>query len=140
MKKVQEALMGLLSALDPEETGLRLVGVLVAREQRPAYNFSLFDVTGNEIVLMLQIGDTVVYLAFESGEEIDEDEYPELVEELVTISLPGVRNLIRAVKEENLPEPRIIYDEMSPELKEFLYDVLMKHVRGRPVHDQTEVA
>ncbi|ASJ00273.1 hypothetical protein [Thermococcus gorgonarius] len=140
MKKVREALMGLLSAVDPEETGLRLVGVLVTHEKRPAYNFSLFDVTENEMVLMLQIGDTVVYLAFESEEEIDEDEYPELVEELIKLTLPGVKDLIKAVKEENLPKPGIVYDEMSPELKEFLYDILMKHMHGRSVYDQTEAA
>lgn len=140
MKKVREALLGLLSTMNPEETGLKLVGLLVARENKSAYNFSLFDVTENEVVLMLQLGDMVVYLAFEGEEEIDEDEYPELVEELIKRALPGVRGLIRAVKDEGLLEPRIVYDEMSPELKEFLYEVLLRHLSGKSVYDQTEAA
>ncbi|ASJ02408.1 hypothetical protein A3L09_03645 [Thermococcus profundus] len=140
MREIQKAVIGLVSSFSPEETGLKLSGILVTREKNSAYNFSLFDVSESEVVLMLQIGSVVVYLAFEGEEEIDEEEYPELVEELIGKSLPGVKELIRTIEGSGLAEPRIVYDEMSPELKEFMYDVLMRYLKGRSVYDQTELA
>ena len=96
--------------------------------------------TENEIVLLLQIGTVVIYLAFESDEDIEEDEYPELVEELLRISVPAAKELTQAMREEKIKDPLILYDQMSPEVREFLYDMLLRHIEGRSIYDQTEAA
>lgn len=141
MENIKRVILQLISPLNQAEADTpRLVGILVARGNKRSYNFSLFDVTENEIVLVLQIGTVVVYLAFESDEDIDEDEYPELVEELLQLSVPAVKKLAKAVKDEEIKEPVILYDQMSPEVKEFLYDILLRHIKGKPPYDQTEVA
>lgn len=141
MEKIKGATLRLISLLNQvEKSTPRLVGILVAREDKRSYNFSLFDVTENEIVLVLQIGTVIVYLAFESDENIDEDEYPELVEELLQVSVPAVKELAKAIKKENIKEPIILYDQMGPEVKEFLYDILLRHIRGKSPYDQTEAA
>ncbi|ACS34314.1 Conserved hypothetical protein [Thermococcus gammatolerans EJ3] len=140
MERVQKATVDLVSLFSGENSEPHLVGILVARSNRRSYNFSLFDITENELVLQLHIGNALVYLAFESPEEIDEDEYPELVEELLRRAVPAVKELIKALDAENLEEPVILYDEMSPDVKEFVYDLLMRHRRGASPYDQTEPA
>ncbi len=140
MEKIREATLKLVSLFNGENEEPRLVGILVARTGGKGYNFSLFDITENELVLQLRIGETLVYLAFESDEEISEDEYPELVEELIRRAVPAVKELIKTMDMENLEDPIILYDEMSPEVKEFLYDLLIRHIRGSSPYDQTEPA
>jgi len=140
MERIRKATMELVSLFNEENGEPRLVGILVAKAGRRSYNFSLFDITENELVLQLHIGRTLVYLAFESQEEIEEDEYPELVEEILRRAVPAVKELIKAIEAENLEEPAILYDEMSPDVKEFVYDLLIRHRRGASPYDQTEPA
>jgi hypothetical protein len=82
----------------------------------------------------------IVYLGFESEEEFDEEEYPELVETLLRAVMPEVRGLVSAVEKAGLKGPEILYDRMSTEMKEFVYDILMRHLRGKSVYDQVEAA
>lgn len=143
MREINEAIITLISTLDSEfgeEAGIKLVGVMIAPSETRGYNFSLFDVTEDEFVLSLQIGKYIVYLAFESEEEIDEDEYSDLVEELLHVAVPAVRELIRKVSENGINEPLMLYDKMSPDLKEFLYGLFLKHRRGELPYEQTELA
>ncbi len=138
MERVRKATVELISLFNEEEP--YLTGILVAKAANKSYNFSLFDITENEFVLQLHIGRAIVYLAFESDEEIDEDEYPELVEEILRRTVPVVKELINAINVETLKEPVILYDEMSPDVKEFVYDLLIRHMKGGSPYDQTEPA
>jgi hypothetical protein len=143
MGGINEGLIALISTFGSEfeeETGIKLVGVMIAPSEKKGYNFSLFDVTENEFVLSLQIGKYIVYLAFESEEELDEDEYPDIVESLLNTAVPPVRGLIQKASDSGLDEPLILYDRMGPDLKEFIYDLYLKHRRGEPPYEQTESA
>ena len=115
MERVRKATVELISLFNEEEEP-RLTGILVTKAAKKSYNFSLFDITENEFVLQLHIGRAIVYLAFESDEEIGEDEYPELVEETLRRTVPVVKELIKAINAETLEEPVILYDEMSPDV------------------------
>jgi hypothetical protein len=141
MEGVREALRNLISSLNSEleGEGIELVGVMLAPTGK-GYNFSLFDVTENEFVLSLQIGKYIVYLAFESEDEIEEDEYSDIIEELLHMTVPSVRELIRKASEGGINEPLILFDKMSQDLKEFLYGLLLKHRKGELPYEQTELA
>lgn len=145
IEDIRAAVLELLSKFSPEEGEegsfpIRLTGVMVARGNRAGYNFSLFDVTENEILLSIQMGAVIVYLGFEGEEELDEEEYPELVEALLRAVMPEVRALVSAVDKNNLKGPEILYDRMSTEMREFAYDILMRHLEGKSIYDQVEAA
>jgi hypothetical protein len=146
IEDIRTAVLELLSKFnmgseeDEEHFPLRLTAVMVAHGSNTGYNFSLFDVTEDEILLSIQMGSVIVYLGFEAEEELDEEEYPELVEALLRLIMPEVRALASAVERSKLRDPEILYDRMSTEMKEFVYDILMRHLRGKSVYDQVEAA
>jgi len=142
---IRTAVLGLLSKFSPEageedRFPLQLTGVMVARGNRVGYNFSLFDVTEEEILLSIQMGSVIVYLGFEGEGELNEEEYPELVEALLRAVMPEVRALVSAVEKSDLKGPEILYDRMSTEMREFAYDILMRHIEGKSIYDQVEAA
>ncbi|NJF24927.1 hypothetical protein E3E29_04505 [Thermococcus sp. Bubb.Bath] len=145
MEGIRTAVLELLSKFSTEEGEdgrfpLQLTGVMVAHGNRAGYNFSLFDVTEDEILLSVQMGSVIVYLGFEGEEELDEEEYPELVEALLRAVMPEVRALASAVEKSSLKGPEILYDRMSTEMREFVYDIIMRHLEGKSVYDQVEAA
>jgi hypothetical protein len=144
IEEIRTTVLELLSKFssETEEGGfpIHLTGIMVARGSRIGYNFSLFDVTENEILLSVQMGSVIVYLGFEGDEELDEVDYPDLVEALLKAVMPEVRGLVSAVEKSGLKGPEILYDRMSPEMREFVYDILMRHLKGKSVYDQVEAA
>lgn len=137
----RELAKDLVFEIEEEPVTVSIRGVLLARTDSKGYNFSFFELSENEFVLAVQMKGFVLYLGMEADEEIDEDAYPELVKILLGQLTPAIALLItRAEKEYPGRADLLMDDEMGPDLKEFLYGLLVKHRKGRPIYEQTEVA
>jgi len=120
---------------------LSIRGLLIAKAEREGYNFSFFEVTETETVLAVQMKGFIVYVAIESDEELDEDEYAEVGKALLEHLTPKIALLVTNAERAYSGKADLLFDDdMSPELKEFLYSLLIKHRRGENPYEQTEVA
>jgi len=137
----RELAKDLIFEIDEEPVTLSIRGVLLARTGSRSYNFSFFEISESEFVLAVQMRGFVVYLGIESDEELDEEVYPELVRVLLEHLAPQIALLITAAEKDYRGRADLLLDdEMSPDMKEFFYGMLVKHRKGRPVYEQTEVA
>ncbi|WP_099209898.1 hypothetical protein [Thermococcus henrietii] len=120
---------------------LSIKGLLIARAEREGYNFSFFEVTETETVLAVQMKGFIVYIAIESDEELDDEEYAEVGKALLEHLTPKIALLVTKAEKDYSGKADILLDDgMSPELKEFFYSLLVKHRQGRSPYEQTEVA
>ena len=120
---------------------LSIKGLLIARAENEGYNFSFFEVTETETVLAVQMKGFIVYIAIESDEELDEEEYAEVGKALLEHLTPKIALLVTKAEKFYDGKADILLDDgMSPELKEFLYSLLIKHRQGKSPYEQTEVA
>ncbi|AIU69850.1 hypothetical protein TEU_05620 [Thermococcus eurythermalis] len=120
---------------------LSIKGLLIARADREGYNFSFFEVTETETVLAVQVKGFIVYIAIESDEELDEEEYAGVGKALLEHLTPKIALLVTKAEKEYRGKADILLDDgMSPELKEFFYSILAKHRQGKSPYEQTEVA
>ncbi|WP_258083022.1 hypothetical protein [Thermococcus thermotolerans] len=137
----RELAKDLVFEIDDEPVTLSIRGVLLARTDSKGYNFSFFELSEEEFVLVVQMKGFVVYLGIESDEELEEDVYPELVRALLEHLAPQIALLItKAEKDYPGRADLLLDDDMSSDLKEFFYGLLVKHRQGKPVYEQTEVA
>jgi len=131
----------LVFEIEGEPVTFSIKGVLLARTSSRGYNFSLFEISETEFVLAIQMRGFVVYLGIETDEEIEEELYPEVVRVLLETLSPQVVLLVtKAEKEYRGRADLLLDDNMSPSLKEFFYQILIKHRRGDSAYEQTEVA
>ncbi|KPU63430.1 hypothetical protein K1720_08715 [Thermococcus argininiproducens] len=137
----RELAKDLLFEIDDEVVTLSVKGIMIAKSASKTYNFSFVEVTDNEFVLAVQMKGYVIYLGLESDEIIDEDAYPELVRALINHLLPSLHNLAREAEKRYQGKADLLLDDnMSAEMKEFFYELLLKHQRGLPIHEQVDVA
>ncbi|ACS90176.1 hypothetical protein [Thermococcus sibiricus] len=137
----RELAKDLLFEIDDEVVTLSVKGIMIAKSVSKTYNFSFVEVTDNEFVLAVQMKGYVIYLGLESDEIIDEDAYPELVRALINHLLSSLHNLVREAEKEYQGKADLLLDDnMSAEMKEFFYELLLKHQRGLPTHEQVDVA
>lgn len=117
-------------------------GLLLARVKSSTYNFSFFEVTENGSVLAVQMKYFVVYIAFETDEELSEEEFAEMGKALLEYLTPKIALLTtKAEKLYRGGKADILLDDgMSPDLREFMYSLLMKHRKGESPYEQTEAA
>ncbi|WP_457752055.1 hypothetical protein [Thermococcus sp.] len=124
-----------------EPLTLSIKGVLLARTESKSYNFSFFEISENEFVLAVQMKGFVVYIGIETDEELEEEFYPDILHALLENLSPQIALLAtKAEKEYPGKADVLLDDDMSPSLKEFFYQLLIKHRSGRAIYDQTEVA
>ncbi|HDZ36023.1 MAG TPA: hypothetical protein ENH81_03810 [Thermococcus sp.] len=137
----RELARDLVFEIEGEPVTVSIKGVLLARTDSKGYNFSFFELSENEFVLAVQMKGFVVYLGMEADEELDEAVYPELVRALLEHLTPQIALLItKAEKEYEGRADLLLDDEMSPDLKEFFFGLLVRHRQGKHVYEQTEVA
>ncbi|MFA4639668.1 hypothetical protein [Pyrococcus kukulkanii] len=137
----QELARDLVFEVDGEVVTLSIKGVLIASVPSKSYNFSFFEVSEDEFILALQASGYIVYLGIESDEEVTEEAYPSIVQILVSELMPYVNALIREAEKVGYKGSDLLLDDnMSPTLKEALYDILLKHRKGRTPYEQFEVA
>ncbi|MCA6214681.1 hypothetical protein GQS78_10620 [Thermococcus bergensis] len=137
----RELAKDLLFEVDDEVVTFSVKGVMIAKTNSKGYNFSFVEITDNEFVLAVQMRGYVIYLGLESDEILDEDAYPELVRALINHLLPALHTLVKeAEKSYNGKADLLLDDNMSPEMKEFFYELLLKHKKGLPTHEQVDVA
>ena len=131
----------LVFEIEGEPVTLSIKGVLLARTNSKSYNFSFFEISENEFVLAVQMLGFVVYIGIETDEELEEELYPEVVRALLENLSPQVALLVTKGEEEyNGRADLLLDDDMSPPLKEFFYQMLIRHRRGETSYEQTEVA
>ena len=131
----------LVFEIDEEPVTLSIRGVMIARADSKTYNFSFFELGESEFILAVQMRGFIVYLGLEADEEIEEEALPELVKILLQGLTPAIATLItKAEKDYTGRADLLLDDDMSPDLKEFFYGLLVKHRQGKPVYEQTEVA
>ncbi|NJE42636.1 hypothetical protein [Thermococcus sp. GR6] len=137
----RELAKDLVFEIEDEPVTLSIRGVLLARVESKSYNFSFFELSENEFVLAVQMKGFTVYLGIEADEELEEEAYPELVRILLEHLTPQIALLItKAEKDYRGRADLLLDDDMSPEMKEFFYSLLVKHRKGELVYEQTEVA
>ncbi|WP_297457989.1 hypothetical protein [Thermococcus sp.] len=136
----RELAKDLIFEVEGEQITISIRGVLIARTGSKAPNFSFFELSESDFVLAVQMRGFVVYLALESDGEVGEEAMPDLVALLLRGLTPAVATLVEAAEKSYRGSADILFDDMSSDLKEFLYDVLMKHRQGREVYEQTEIA
>jgi len=137
----RELAKDLIFEIGGEPLTLSIKGVLLARTQSRGYNFSFFEISENEFVLAVQMKGFVVYIGIETDEELDEEFYPDIVRALLENLSPQIAFLVtKAEKEYGGKADVLLDDDMSPSLKEFFYQLLIKHRSGKTVYEQTEVA
>ena len=137
----QELARDLVFEVDDEVITLSIKGVLIANVPSKSYNFSFFEVSESEFILALQAFGYIVYLGIESDAELNEEAYPSIVQILISELMPHVNALIReAEKIRYRGSDMLLDDNMSPTLKEAMYDILIKHRKGRTPYEQFEVA
>ena len=137
----QELARDLVFEVDDEVITLSIKGVLIANVPSKSYNFSFFEVSESEFILALQAFGYIVYLGIESDAELNEEAYPSIVQILISELMPHVNALIReAEKVRYRGSDMLLDDNMSPTLKEAMYDILIKHRKGRTPYEQFEVA
>ncbi|WP_297534330.1 hypothetical protein [Thermococcus sp.] len=131
----------LIFEINDKPVTLSIKGVLIARAEREGYNFSFFEVTEIETVLAVQMKGFIVYIAIESDEELDDEEYAEVAKALLEHLTPKIALLITKAEKDYRGKADLLLDDgMSPELKEFFYSQLVKHRRGETPYEQTEIA
>ncbi|WP_297067442.1 hypothetical protein [Thermococcus sp.] len=131
----------LVFEIEGEAVTISVKGVLLARINSKGYNFSFFELSENELVLAIQMRGFVVYVGMEADEEIEEDAYPQIARILLETLTPGVALLItRAEKTYDGKADVLLDDEMNQDMKEFFYDLILKHRKGKSMYEQTEVA
>ncbi|CAB49611.1 hypothetical protein [Pyrococcus abyssi] len=137
----QELARDLVFEVDGEVVTLSIKGVLIAKISSTSYNFSFFEVSEDEFILALQASGYIVYLGIESDSEIDEEAYSSIGRILISELMPYVNVLISKAKEVNYSGADILLDDdMSPTLKEAMYEILMKHRKGKSPYEQFEIA
>ncbi len=112
--------------------GFRLTGLAIAGTRKKKSNFAIFEISDSEFVLMVRTSGVEAYAGIE-GELLD-DEMPEGLKVLISVISDELRKL------KTKPRTSILYDNMSPDMKEFLYDVIMRHESGQMFREQFEDA
>jgi len=131
----------LIFEIEEKPVTISIKGLLIARAEREGYNFSFFEITETETVLAVQMKGFIVYVAIESDEELDEEEYAEVGKALLEHLTPKIALLVTKAERGYSGKADILLDDgMSPELKEFFYSLLVKHRQGKSPYEQTEVA
>ncbi len=131
----------LVFEIEGEAVTLSVKGILMARINSKGYNFSFFELGEDELILAIQMRGFVVYVGMEADEEIEEDAYPQIARILLETLTPGVALLIsKAEKTYEGKADVLLDDEMSHDMKEFFYGLILKHRKGENVYEQTEVA
>jgi len=131
----------LIFEIDGTPVTLSIKGLLIARAEREGYNFSFFEVTETETVLAVQVKGFVVYIGIESDVELEDEEYAEVARALLEHLTPKIALLVtKAERGYSGSADVLLDDDMSPDLREFMYSVLMKHRQGKSPYEQTEVA
>ncbi|AEC50970.1 hypothetical protein PNA2_0052 [Pyrococcus sp. NA2] len=137
----RELARDLVFEVDDDVVTLSVKGVMIAKVNSTSYNFSFFEVSEDEIILALQASGYIVYLGIESDSEINEEALPSIGKILISELMPPVNLLIEKAKELGYSGADILLDDdMSPTLKEAMYEILMKHRKGRTPFEQFEVA
>ncbi len=131
----------LIFEIEGKPVTLSIKGLLIARAEREGYNFSFFEVTGTETVLAVQMKGFIVYIAIESDEELDDEEYAEVGKAMLEHLTPKIALLVTKAEKDYSGKADILLDDgMSPDMKEFFYSLLVKHRQGKSPYEQTEVA
>jgi hypothetical protein len=131
----------LIFEIDDKMVTLSIKGLLIARAGSEGYNFSFFEVTETETVLAVQMKDLIVYIGIEGDEELNDEEYAEVGKALLEHLTPKIALLVtKAEKGYSGRADILLDDDMSPDLKEFFYSLLVKHRQGRGPYEQTEMA
>jgi|GEM_PF-724659 hypothetical protein len=134
----------LVFEIDEEEVILSIKGVMIAKADSKSYNLSFVEVSENEFVLGIQMRGYIIYIGLESDEEIDEEVYPELVRALIAQLLPVLNNLIEQAEKMKYRESRkadiLLDDNMSDDMREFFYEMLIRRIKNLPLYEQTDVA
>ncbi|CAI1492081.1 conserved protein of unknown function [Thermococcus nautili] len=131
----------LIFEIEGKPVTLSIKGLLIARAEREGYNFSFFEVTETETVLAVQMKGFIVYIAIESDEELDDEEYAEVGKALLEHLTPKIALLVTKAEKDYSGKADILLDDgMSPDMKEFFYSLFVKHRQGKSPYEQTEVA
>ncbi|WP_297513308.1 hypothetical protein [Thermococcus sp.] len=131
----------LIFEIEGKPVTLSIKGLLIARAEREGYNFSFFEVTETETVLAVQMKGFIVYIAIESDEELDDEEYAEVGKAMLEHLTPKIALLVTKAEKDYSGKADILLDDgMSPDMKEFFYSLLVKHRQGKSPYEQTEVA
>ncbi|HII60458.1 TPA: hypothetical protein HA331_01610 [Pyrococcus horikoshii] len=137
----RELARDLVFEVDDEVVTLSIRGVLIAKINSNSYNFSFFEVSEDEFILALQTSGYIVYLGIESDNEISEDAYSSIGRILISELMPYVNLLVEKAKSIGYSGVDILLDDdMSPTLKEAMYEILIKHRRGKTPYEQFEIA
>jgi len=137
----RELAKDLIFEVEGEPITLSIKGVLLARTESKSYNFSFFEISENEFVLAVQMKGFAVYIGIETDEELEEEFYPDIVRALLENLSPQIALLATKAEREYRGKADVLLDDdMSPSLKEFFYQLLIKHRSGKTVYEQTEVA
>ncbi|AFK22934.1 hypothetical protein [Pyrococcus sp. ST04] len=137
----RELARDLVFDVDGQVITISIKGVIIASIPSKNYNFSFFEVSEDEFILALQASGYVVYLGLESDEEVEEEAYPSIVQILISELMPHVNLLIEEAKREGYRGADLLLDDdMSPTLKEAMYEILLKHRKGKSPYEQFEVA
>jgi len=132
--ELREFLRSIAGAVYSVGKNLKLSALAVALTKDESPNFTIFEISDSEIVLVVKICGVTVYAGIE-GEGLLEDETSGDLRTLISSISRATRRFRGRLHKEG-----VIYDDMSPEMREFLYDVLIKHVKGRTEYDQVEAA
>ncbi|MDK2868885.1 MAG: hypothetical protein PWP39_120 [Pyrococcus sp.] len=131
----------LLFEINGDVVTLSIKGILLANTSSTSSNFSIFEVSENEFILAIQTSGYVVYLGIEAEEEIEEEVYPSLVRIIISEVMPIINNLVQVAKELSYKGADILLDDnMSSSLREAMYNLLLKHKKGKSPYEQVEVA
>ncbi len=114
---------------------MRLSALAIVNTGKEEPNFSIFEISGSEFVIMIRVKGITVYVGVEGEEELEEEEAAEVLEGLIPALSREIRNF-----RSNLKGFGLIYDDMGQEMKEFIYDVIMRHSKGKSPYDQVEAA
>ncbi|WP_456368736.1 hypothetical protein [Thermococcus sp.] len=131
----------LIFEVEGESVTLSIKGLILARAEKEGYNFSFFGVTETASVLAVQMKGFIVYVAFETDEEIDEDEFVEIGKALLDYLTPKIALLITKAEKIYTGKADVLLDDnMGSDLREFMYSILMRHRKGETPYEQTEIA
>ncbi len=131
----------LIFQIDDEAVTLSIKGVLIARADRDIHNFSFFEIDEQQFVLLIQMKGFILYIGVESDQEFDDEAYPELMRAFIEHLLPSIGMLIAEADRKYRGKADLLLDDnMSPDMKEFFYRLLVKHKQGKSIYEQTEIA
>jgi len=114
---------------------VKLTGLAIARTDEKDSNFTIFEISDSELIIMVKVNGLTVYAGLE-GDDLLNDENTEVLKNLISLILRETKKL----RLRDITRAGVVYDDMSPDMKEFLYDLMIRHVRGEKVHDQFEAA